>query len=114
MNVVINPGSGPVGGADSDHARANMRQFVMDLGLNAEQVELISGPGREDAGRWLFVVRVDGIEHEVEMPGIPLDQVRWMDEAGQNIWHFPRLYVDGSSWVWLFALGACERDEADA
>ncbi|MET9402659.1 hypothetical protein [Kitasatospora sp. NPDC002965] len=41
------------------------------------------------------------------MPGLSLDQVRWMNEPDQNIWNYPRLFVDGSSWVWWYALGIC-------
>jgi len=37
------------------------------------------------------------------MPGLPLDLVRYTGENGQNIWNFPRLYLDDSSWVWKFA-----------
>jgi hypothetical protein len=30
--------------------------------------------------------------------------VRYLGIPGQNIWDFPRLFVDGSSWVWKFAI----------
>lgn len=37
------------------------------------------------------------------MPGWPLGQVRWQPDA--DAWQFPRLYVDGGSWLWGFAVG---------
>jgi hypothetical protein len=48
------------------------------------------------------------------MPGLPVEQVRYMGESGQNIWDFPRLYVDDSSWIWEFALSSCEPDDDEA
>ena len=50
---------------------------------------------------------------EIQMPGLPVDRVRFLDEDGQNIWDFPRLYVDDSSWVWKYALSVCEPDGDD-
>ena len=40
----------------------------------------------------------------VEMPGLPLEQVRYMGHEGQNARDYPRLYVDGASWLWEFAV----------
>jgi len=38
------------------------------------------------------------------MPGLPLDRVRYIGAPEQNAWRFPRLFVDGNSWLWEFAL----------
>lgn len=111
MTVFINPGSGPVEGASVEYATTNMATFMGDLIAAGHTVEAKGVAGNEDDGRWPFVIKVDGVLHEIDMPGIPIANVRWMDEPEQNIWDFPRLYVDGSSWVWKYALGACERDE---
>ena len=110
MTIFINPGSGPVADATVGHAIANIAAFVDDL-QDAGREAQTGGPGVEDRGRWTFIVTVDERDYEVEMPGLPLDEVRYVDPATQNIWDFPRLYVDGSSWVWKYALGACESDE---
>jgi hypothetical protein len=55
-------------------------------------------------GRYAFRLFVDGASHVVEMPGMPLAEVRVLKAAGQNVWDFPRLYIDGSSWLWLHGL----------
>jgi hypothetical protein len=111
MSIVINPGSGPVqGDCTIDNASTNIAAFVRDL-IEAGYGEVSAVPGvksddydRWYAGRWPFVVTVDGWAQEVDMPGLPLDGVRYVGTDDQNIWDFPRLYVDGSSWVWEFAL----------
>jgi hypothetical protein len=104
-SVLINPGTGPCGGATVDNAAENMEQFIKDCPC-ASRFE------REEAGdygdgRFCFQVFWDecpGKSWEVQMPGLPLDQVRYMGAEDQNIWNFPRLYVGGSSWVWKYAL----------
>lgn len=105
MTLFINPGSGPVEGATYDHAFSNLEVFCRDLIAQDKVIGEIRDPGNPpDDGRYYFEVEVDGVYHEIEMPGIPIDQVRWMGEPEQNIWDFPRLYIDGSSWIWKFAL----------
>lgn len=100
MSVIINPGSGPVSGATSVQALANAQVFANEIHARLE------GPlGTEGDGRWLFRMTRDDRTVEVEMPGLPLDRVRWVDDDDQDIWQFPRLYVDGSSWVWKYAVG---------
>lgn len=103
IEVVINPGSGPV--AESTYAQAlqNMAVFVAEAGCHS-LTELLK-PDQGD-GRFKFFVCRGSTWHEVDMPGIPLAKVRWMGEPDQDIWDFPRLYVDGSSWVWKFAVNA--------
>lgn len=112
MNVIINPGTGPVAGATLAHAHANMEQLLKDCG-HPDAKWRRDPEASEDDGRFAFLVTCPPCEAEpkgwecsVDMPGIPLKEVRWMDKKGQNIWHFPRLYVDGSSWVWKFAINA--------
>lgn len=114
MEIVINPGSGPVSDATESAARAAVDHFVEDLrelhGIATAGVEPVRDEGD---GRWSFnLTFADGRRVEVEMPGLPVERVRWMGGPDQNIWDFPRLYVDGSSWVWLFALRACSRRPA--
>jgi hypothetical protein len=122
MVICINPGSGPVADATEAHAVANIAQFCADCADQAIHDELAGHypgdrayratspltwerrPDLDADGRFGFLVRGEGIESEVEMPGLPLEQVRYLKREGQNIWHFPRLYVDGGSWVWCFGL----------
>ena len=100
--VIINPGTGPVEGT-RNQAKKNMQQFLQDLQLPKATMRFIR---EEEDGRFTFHIKKGDHVCEVEMPGLPIEQVRWIDDPDQNIWHFPRLYVDGSSWVWHYALSA--------
>ena len=108
MSLIINPGSGPVGGASEEEAVANIHAFIDDL-IEQGHAAALGAYGDEDDGRWPFDIVVDGDGHDIEMPGIPLAQVRYLGRDDQDIWDFPRLYVDGSSWVWCFALSAASK-----
>lgn len=102
-SVIINPGSGPVANSSEDLAAENMKQFSIDC--KAEGLSFKRVPEKDyGEGRFAFEI-TNGIRtYEIQMPGIHLDQVRYTGAADQNIWNFPRLYVDGSSWVWKFAV----------
>lgn len=113
MNIVINPGSGQVPDASEANAVANAERFVADLaerGISTERCERRSD--LDGGGRFGFELRTSAGYAELEMPGLPIDQVRWLG-PGQDIWQFPRLYVDGNSWVWFFALNQFAPDGAD-
>lgn len=114
MNIIINPGTGPVHEATEQHAATNITVFADDLrraGLGVDGCTRLPDADYGD-GRFAFALAMaDGRAVEIQMPGLPLDQVRYMKEDGQNIWDFPRLYVDDSSWVWKWALTVCEPDE---
>lgn len=111
MQVIINPGAGPVRDANGTQAGTNMVTFARDvaekLGCPVSEIH-VSNLNREERGRYLFLLSrtVDGVRFTstIEMPGIPVDRVRWMRRPEQDIWDFPRLYVDGGSWVWFFAI----------
>lgn len=101
--ILINPGTGPVQGATLDHAYDNMRALLADAGMPAAKFR--RDPDEDvDGGRFPFLVTIGDDEVSVDMPGIPLERVRYTGADDQNIWDFPRLYVDGSSWVWMFAV----------
>ncbi|MEU3529404.1 hypothetical protein AB0E62_37125 [Streptomyces sp. NPDC038707] len=116
MNVVINPGTGPIPEATEEQATKNMTAFLLDLRTRDIPAYAISRrPATRDYGdgRYAYLVHLDdGTSTEVQMPGLPLDQVRWLGADGQDIWQFPRLYVDDSSWIWYFALNCFEPDDA--
>lgn len=102
--VIINPGTGPVEGATLDHAYHNMAALLADAGMPGGMFNRDCEAKEEDDGRFAFTTRVEGKDVSILMPGLPLDEVRYTGEPGQNIWNYPRLYVDGSSWVWKFAV----------
>lgn len=102
--VFLNPGSGSVNGADERHAVASMSQFIKDSHINA--LAFVRSPEHDNGdGRFAFTVLRRGFRDIViHMPGQPLEQVRYLRLPEQNIWNFPRLYKDGASWVWYFAI----------
>lgn len=114
MTIYINPGSGPVAGADLMHAETNMATFLVDVATKrGVTFQSERKPDLDERGRFGFRIFIEGEQHEVEMPGLPLAEVRWMDDPDQNIWDFPRLYVDGDSWVWKYAIDI-EPDEDES
>jgi hypothetical protein len=118
--IHINPGTGPVIAEEitESHAMKNMAAFITDV-LDAypdynDRIAWWINPIEPDEGRWTFIVEITGgAQIEVLMPGAPLDEVRYLAEPNQDPWDYPRLYVDGSSWLWCFAIGQFEPDLRD-
>lgn len=108
--IVINPGSGPVHGSSKENADKNMQKFLEDT--KSDSFEFSK---EENDGRFAYALRKGEWVAEIKMPGLPLEKVRYMKEPGQSIWDFPRLYVDGSSWIWFYAMNVWEwREEEEA
>lgn len=107
--VAINPGTGDVANSELAHAVTNMDAFLADVNLDGATFERLE---KRDygAGRYAFTVRYGEAKVEIQMPGIPLQQVRYMGYEGQRISVFPRLYVEGSSWVWRYAFYLARTD----
>jgi len=102
--VLMNPGSGPVRGKSTmDHAWANMERLVEEARIPGATFER-DLRGDDDDGRFDFVVKLGLRSTTVCMPGLPLTEVRF-DPETQNSLEFPRLYVDGNSWWWKYAVG---------
>lgn len=102
--VMMNPGSEPVGGEISwDNAYENITAYIADCEI---PMRVVRSEHEDDEGRYLFVLRNDEYDYqiEVEMPGLPLDKVRYVKGDKRSILDFPRLYVDGSSWIWYIAV----------
>lgn len=127
--VFINPGTGPVGGALLKNAIKNMRQWVKDAHeAYPHKYRFERAASRDNGdGRYGFIVthtrpsrrrgakpgEVVECRHTVDMPGLPLERVRYLGKP-QDIWEFPRLYVDDSSWVWLFSYPHPDDAETEA
>ena len=108
--VAINPGSGPVSNSSEENAIENIKHFIVDNSVAG--VSWIRIPNQDyGEGRYAFLLWKENICHEIQMPGIPLECVRYLGNGNQNIWDYPRLYVDGSSWVWKFAIGLSFKNE---
>ena len=113
-SVSINPGSGAVAEATEQNAIDNMAVFTGDLHTRGIDVTAFIRRAEADYGdgRYAFTVTTGDASAEVQMPGLPVGQVRWLKSEGQDIWQFPRLYVDDGSWIWYFALDQFADDDA--
>ncbi|MFF9084391.1 hypothetical protein ACF1BR_32365 [Streptomyces rubiginosohelvolus] len=101
--VSVNPGSGPAEEATEQQAAENIQAFIADLtkeqGLAVASIDRtpLADYGK---GRFAFDLGItDGRHIEIQMPGAPVERIR-------DGW--TRLYVDGSSWDWEFALRQCQ------
>jgi len=106
--IQVNPGTQPVLDATEDQAKVNMVQFLTDSHVTRKShLGLFRRPD-QDYGNGRFAFEVCHPEYSVgvivQMPGAPLDKVRYMMIRGQNIWNFPRLYVNDLSLVWCHGL----------
>jgi hypothetical protein len=102
MSVIINPGSGPVDDTTEANAIDNIRHYIADCEIEA--LNWVRIPEHDyGQGRYAFLIWKDNQCWEIQMPGLPLDKVRYVGQP-QNIWDYPRLYINGSSWVWCYAL----------
>lgn len=111
IGMIVNPGTGPINNCEEIFAIDNIKHFITDLKIKYEAIRI---PAKDyGEGRYAFLIYMDNICHEVQMPGLPLDKVRFVKSNDQNIWNFARLYIDGSSWVWLFALDMCKPNDED-
>lgn len=112
MQLIINPGSGPVDSSNIKDATENIEQFIKDIDLPGVTYHDIK---YNKDGRYSFHLKKQKKKGknrvcEINMPGIPLEKVRYIDSKKQNIWDFPRLYVNGSDWVWCYAVGCAFED----
>lgn len=109
--IAINPGTGPVHNTNEVDAFFNVTRLCEDAGVLDQMIEKPQRrPDHEDGdGRYTYEVRLGDRVCEIAMPGLALGEVRFMGEPGQDIWDFPRLYVNGSSWVWRYAINSVRR-----
>ncbi|WP_409461737.1 ABC transporter C-terminal domain-containing protein [Amycolatopsis sp. GA6-003] len=108
--AIVSPGSGPLPTAHEDTAAANLDAFVADVRARWDYTLVASRRRPEadrDDGRYVWDLefrRPNGKHHtcQVAMFGVPRDYAEGGDPL---MFPEPRLYVDGSSWVWDFAVG---------
>lgn len=113
--VALNPGTEPRDEATLKHAEANLKQFLAEAFPCPRLIRQERLPDLDGEGRFGFRLSwsshpelplfegAHDLEAELEMPGLPLAQVHC--EAHDNPWGFPRLYLNGSSWLWSLAVG---------
>jgi len=102
MKIIVDPGTWPILDALEIYAICNIQHFIVDL--NIPNMKFVRIPNLDHEGRYGFLIYKNSCYHEIQMPGLPLDCVRYMDKEHQNVWNFSRIYVDGGSWLWMFAL----------
>ena len=92
-------------------AASNILALIADVGSG---LHLVSGyEDADESGRYAFVLaRQDKAEVAVEMPGLPLELIRYEQDKASALM-FPRLYVDGSSRWWPFAISELREFVAD-
>jgi len=100
--VGINPGTGDQPDATLPNAWQAIAAFIADLAEMDVTVTRVDRRPDVDQGGWFgFILHHDGKSTRVEMPGVPLAEVRESGPLGAV-----RVYVDGSSWLWGLALDA--------
>ncbi len=125
--LILSPGTADIPDTTEEDARKNIKVFVSDLAEKGVKVKSTHRRPHLDGfyfGRYAFLLflkepqpQVNSFEPGlrkkilIHMPGVPLEKVRFMDTPDQDVLEFPRLYVDGSSWLWLYALHVCMSEE---
>lgn len=105
--IIINPGSGKVKSGTVKQSEINIKAFIKDLDVKCEYKFI----DVDTDGRHTYKIWNKKYKHTIDMPPGILDNVRYLAGGDQNMRDFPRLYVDGSSWVWCYALDMCFNDE---
>lgn len=107
MSLIINPGTGPVENATEQNAWIAMNRFradvehEMDCRGDLHDLHQYRLPMFDRDGRFGFVLGNSYGERAVliRMPGCDKNVTR----EGRP-WRSPRLYLDGSSWLWQYAV----------
>ena len=110
MNIIINPGTEPQINTKEENAVKVAEYLIEDLKPIEFTFERYPN-GDTDRGWYAFHFKNKEVENiEIDIPGIDPDIVR----KGQA-WVSPRLYVNGSSWLYGIALniidGIVNREE---
>jgi len=105
VNFIINPGTGQVsrgvGSVLWRNADRNMTVLMRDAECGSD-CRLKRAGAVDEHGRYPYLIVRGRRRVDVDMPGLKLELVRLGEH--DNAWFFPRLYVDGSSWLWPYAV----------
>ncbi len=101
IKIIVNPGTEPVKNHSKENAEIAAGYFLEDLAIDGFEYEAtgeVSGDG------WYkFVFQKDNFKVDVSFPGSDPEITR----KGKS-WVSPRIYVNGSSWLWGFGLNIFE------
>ena len=100
--MIVNPGTSPMRDTSPKLAKAGIAQFVKDLHM--EDLKIKRDKKGDNDGWYGFMLKSEHAKVSVLMPGLPMSAMRWMPGDKESAWVFQRLYVDGGSWLWKFAL----------
>ena len=109
VTIHVNPGTGPVSEINEEYAEIyaiqNIEQLLKEVHLG--DIKSLRDPSADYGdGRFAYQLIYNQRVVEVQMPGLPLEKVRFLDKKGENVFEFPRLYVNGSSWLWKYAVSS--------
>lgn len=112
-NIIINPGTEPVEDATLENAERAMSAFVRELneatGLTLTYERHGVGGNEDHGGRFAFTLYDEWdptiAAIRIDMPGC--DPAITMSSTP---WVSPRMYVDGDSWLWTFAVRVTRRE----
>jgi hypothetical protein len=106
MIFVINPGTGICARARLSWARSNLRRFLADLDVPGIEMRLVEDVDEQGYACFRLSRRTAKRVHRcvVHVPGIGIRRVRYSLSNRRDICAVQRLYVDGSSWAWPYAL----------
>lgn len=99
---IINPGTDPCERSLRRYADASIRKFARDLGL-PPSLPKRDGEQDEEEGLFPYKIKVGRRSVRIDIPGWDWKRLRYMGKP-QCCGDFPRLYVDGSSYWWIYAL----------
>lgn len=98
MTIFINPGSGQISGlCTKANAVSNIRALIADIDMPSPAVTRSTSPKPDGSGRWSFVLCRGKAKCRIDMPGLPLDAIRYRTDC-------PRLYIEGSSFWWKYVV----------
>ena len=103
MMMIINPGTGPVTSATEANAKRNMRALRREVLAHDPALKIsFARFGSIERGRYGYAIWGGKVKKtkpvEIDMPGCTLEVL-----TARSISQ-PRLYVDGSSWYWEYAV----------
>lgn len=93
--IYINPGTEPIKNTSEDNAIANMEALTKAVGGD-EFVRVFMWDDNE--GRYGFQIWKNDLSVDIDMPGVDPELMQ-----KSKPWESPRMYVNGSSWLWDFA-----------
>lgn len=103
MVVIINPGTEGRGSATLENAQVIVDRICDELTIPKSSVSRLPAQDRPEKGYWAF--QVSSLPpFSIDVPGDDPDNF-FLSKPFES----RRMYVDGSSWLWRYAIGTFER-----